>query len=174
MTSLPGTGDPEYAALSGCGGSSGGGYTPPPPPPDPDVPGDCNPQYDPDCNQPLTATDLSTLRNAFSVHIKPATQFTDPAAAEQCRQLKAEYDRLMTTGKVFRGGFDTPDNDPHTSVHVGAYDPVSMTMHFEPSALDAANAGDATAIRNIVNTALHEAAHSLGFDHTDPIWSGSC
>jgi hypothetical protein len=56
---------------------------------------------------------------------------------------------------------------------VGAYDPVSGTMHFEPSALDAANAGDATAIRNIVNTALHEAAHSLGFGHTDPVWMGS-
>lgn len=46
-------------------------------------------------------------------------------------------------------------------------------MHFEPSALDAANAADPAAIRNIVNTALHEAAHSLGFDHTDPMWMGS-
>jgi hypothetical protein len=54
-----------------------------------------------------------------------------------------------------------------------AYDPVSKTMHFEPSTLDAANAGDAVAIRNIVNSALHESAHSLGFMHSEPFWNGS-
>ena len=42
-----------------------------------------------------------------------------------------------------------------------------------PSAHENDRAGDATAIRNIVNTALHEAAHSLGFDHTEPLWMGS-
>ena len=60
-----------------------------------------------------------------------------------------------------------------TPTHVALYHPDSGTMHFEPSALDAANAGDATAIRNILNSALHEAAHALGFVHTDPVWSGS-
>jgi hypothetical protein len=151
----------------GGGGGGGGGTTQPTDPEDPQ----CNPQYDPDCNQPLTSADSTTLKNGFALNLN--TQFTDPAKAEQCRQMKAEFDHLMAAGNVFRGQFDTPENDPHTAVHVGAYDPVSGTMHFEPSTLDAANAGDATAIRNIVNTALHEAAHSLGFDHTDPMWMGS-
>jgi hypothetical protein len=39
--------------------------------------------------------------------------------------------------------------------------------------MDAANAGNADAIRNIVNTALHEAAHALGYHHSDPVWMGS-
>jgi hypothetical protein len=176
MYSTPNPGDPHSTGTMGCGlggggggggggSGGGGGYIPPP--------GDCNPQYDPDCNQPLTNTDLATLGNAFSVYIRPATQFTDPAKAEQCRQLKAEYDRMLASGVVFRGGYDTPPNDPHTGVHYGAYDPVSRTMHFEPSALDAANAGDAAMRRSLVNTALHEAAHSLQFTHTDPVMSGS-
>jgi hypothetical protein len=163
MSSCPGDG----SGSGGGDGGGGGGSTQPTHPADPE----CNPQYDPDCNQPLTPADSTTLKNGLTLHIN--TQFTDQSKAEQCRQMKAEFDRLMAAGNVFRGQFDTPENDPQTAVHVGAYDPVSGTMHFEPSALDAANAGDATAIRNIVNTALHEAAHSLGFDHTEPLWMGS-
>jgi len=172
-----GGGDVESTSMQGCPPPAGGGSTggPTPGPGGPGTGGDdgteCNPQYDPDCNQPLTPADSATLRTGFQRHIN--TVFTDPAKAAQCTQLKNEFDRLMTSGSVYRGEFDTPANDPHTAVHVGAYDPVSGTMHFEPSALDAANAGDRAAIRNIVNTALHEAAHSLRYDHTDPVWMGS-
>jgi hypothetical protein len=87
--------------------------------------------------------------------------------------MMTEFDGLFQAGKVFRGNSDTPPNDPLTGVHVGAYDPVAGTIHFEPSALDAANRGDPSAIRNVFNTALHEAAHSLGFTHTDALWMGS-
>lgn len=165
--SCPGDGD------TGAGGDGGGSGSGTPTQPSDPYDGECNPQYDPDCNQPLTAADSAALKNGFTVHLRPASQFTDPAKAEQCRQMKGEFDRLMVTGSVYRGKFDTPPNDAQTDAHVGAYDPVSRTMHFEPGAMDAANAGDPDAIRNIVNTALHEAAHALGFDHTDPVWIGT-
>lgn len=150
-------------ACTGGGGESGT-------PSDPDE--DCNPQYDPDCNQPLSSADSATLQIAKQRHLKPASAFTDPAAAQKCAEMMAEFDRLFAAGRVFRGGADTPEGDPLTPTHVGAFDLVAGTMHFEPSALDAANRGDAAAIRSLFNTALHEAAHSLGFDHTEPVMSG--
>lgn len=90
----------------------------------------------------------------------------------QCAEMMSEFDRLYAAGLVFRGGTDTPEGDPLTPTHVGAFDLVAGTMHFEPLALDAANRGDAAAIRSLFNTALHESAHSLGFNHTEPIMSG--
>jgi hypothetical protein len=133
--SAPGMDDPEHLSTAGCNNTGGptpppsGGYYPPPP-----TNPECNPQYDPDCNKPLTSADSTTLRSGFQKHIN--TQFTDPAKAAQCKQLKDEFDRLMASGNVYRGAYDTPPNDPHTAVHVGAYDPASGTMHFEPSAMD--------------------------------------
>jgi hypothetical protein len=150
-----------------CAGGSGGTGTQPSDPDD-----GCNPQYDPDCNQPLSSADSATLRLARQRHLRPASAFTNPAAAQQCAAMLTEFDRLYAAGLVFRGRTDTPDGDPLTPSHVGAFDPVSGTMHFEPSALDAANGGDAAAIRSLLNTALHESAHALGYDHSDPLWAG--
>lgn len=87
--------------------------------------------------------------------------------------MKRAFDKLMVTGKVFRGIANTAPNDTLTKTHFGAYDPQSGTMHFDPSGLNAANGGDPSAIRNLVNTALHEGAHFLGYDHSPPIWAGS-
>jgi hypothetical protein len=178
-----GTLDPEMGSTESCpggggsgaggdGGSVGGGTGGDGTPSDPYEDG-CNPQVDPECNQPLTSADSVALMGAFALHLRPAAQFTDASKAAQCSQMKAEFDRLMAAGDVYRGKFDTPPNDSITPVHVGAYDPVSKTIHFEPSAMDAANRGDPDAIRNVVNTALHEAAHSLGLRHSDPVWMGS-
>ena len=163
---------------SGDGRLPGGGGTTPKPNPCPDYgctppPTTCNPQYDPDCNQPLTAQDTATIRTAIQRHMKPASQFTDPVAAQQCAELMNEFNRLYQAGNVFRGNSDTPPNDPLTDQHVGAYDPASGTIHFEPSSLDKANQGDRNAIRNLFNTALHEAGHSLGKLYTPPLWMGS-
>lgn len=171
MTDAPG-GDPAVAALFDCtpggDGRGGSGSTL-----QPSGSAACNPQTDTLCNQPLTSTDLATLGAAFTAYLKPAPQFTDPEKAAQCAALKAEYDRLFSAGKVYRGRSDTQPGDPLTPVHVGAYDPISGTMHFEPAALDAANTRDPAAMRSLVNTALHESAHALGYTHTDPVWAGT-
>jgi hypothetical protein len=192
--SCPGEGDDcmystgEFDTTFGClppgGGGPGGGGTPPscptwdpnypacqsgPPPPT----GGCDPRYDPGCHQPLTGPDSTTLRTAKQLHRKPASQFTDPAKAQFCAQLANEFDRLFGAGKVFRGSSVTPPNDKKTPAHVALYYRTTGEMHFEPDVLDRANNGDAAAIRSIYNSALHEAAHSLGFpDHSDPLWSG--
>jgi hypothetical protein len=169
-----GTDDPEVGYTSGCysgDGRSGGGA--PPGGGGAPAPITCDPQYDPQCNKPLTSADSATIRTAIARHQRPAAEFTDPARAQQCSQMLSEFNRLYTAGKVFRGGSDTQAGDPLTDTHVGAFDPVAETIHFEPSALEAANGGDAVAVRSIFNTALHESAHSLGYTHTSPIWSGS-
>lgn len=173
--------DPELVTMAGCtigggggggtGGGTGGGGGGTTQPADPDNP-PCDPRYDPECNQPLSTKDKTTIATAKQRHLRPASQFTDPAKAQQCAQLSAEFDRLYSTGSVFRGGTETAEGDPLTPTHVALYHPDSGTMHFEPSALDKANAGDPVAIRNIMNSALHEAAHALGFVHTDPVWAG--
>jgi len=179
LTAQPGTSSPAGAGLATCstGGGPGGAPDSPDDPDDPSGGGyptpeepACNVQFDPECNQPLTAADSATIRTAIERHKRPASEFTNQAKAEQCEQLMAKFDELLASGNVFRGEFDTPTGDPLTATHVGAYAPPSQTMHFEPSALDAANRGDAAAIRNIFNTALHEAAHALKFEHSAAIW----
>jgi hypothetical protein len=44
-------------------------------------------------------------------------------------------------------------------------------MHFEPSALAAAEGGEAAAYwqRDLANSGLHEAAHALRYTHTEPV-----
>lgn len=187
ISSRPGTGDPEAdAGLAGCGESGGsggstlpgGGGSPAAPNPCPDYgcpPPDepCDPRYDAKCNRPFTSADSATLRLAIRRHVKPASQFADSAQARQCGQLIGEFNRLYAAGRVFRGNSTTLDGHPLSPAHVALYSRASGTMHFEPSALDAANGGDRTAIRNLLNSALHEAAHALGYDHTDPVWAGN-
>jgi hypothetical protein len=175
--------DPEVMAPSagstGCYYGGGGSVPPPPtgpvpcpeyecPPPD----GTCDPRYMAKCEKPLTPADSAALRTAIQRHLKPASQFTDPPKAQQCAQLMGEFDRLFAAGKVFRGASDTREGHPLSPAHVALYSQSSGTMHFEPSALNAANAGDPLAVRNLLNSALHEAAHSLGYGHTEPVWSG--
>lgn len=64
---------------------------------------------------------------------------------------------------MFRGGTNT--------THFGAVH--NNRIHFDPEYLEFAAAGDVDAQREIANTALHEAAHVLGFDHpTPPVWVG--
>jgi hypothetical protein len=157
------TWDPTCSSLGGPGGGT---------PQNPGT-GDCNPLLDPNCYQPLTSADSASIATAIQRHRRPASQFTDPAKAQQCSQLMAEFDRLFRTGMVFRGGSDTPPNDPHTEEHVGAWDPIGRKIHFERSALDKANQGNSVAIRELFNTALHEAAHALNFSHTPP-WTQDC
>jgi hypothetical protein len=75
-----------------------------------------------------------------------------------------QFNASFVGGTVFRGGSDTN--------HFGAV--YNNRIHFDASYLDFAAAGDASAQREIANTALHEAAHVLGYDHpTPPTWVGT-
>jgi hypothetical protein len=77
--------------------------------------------------------------------------------------MLAQFNASNAAGSVFRGGSNT--------THYGAM--YNDRIHFDPQYLDAAAAGGATALREIANTALHEAAHVLGFSHpAGPTWSG--
>jgi len=162
---------PEYVGIASCppGGGPGdptgpGGNTP--------SPNDesCNPNTNPDCFQPLSIWDKTTIQHAFELYLR--TTFADPNAGQMCNMLVAQFNQMMAAGRVGRGAFGST-GEPNDPLHVAAYDPIGRTIHFEPGPMAAANAGDATAIRDILNSALHEAAHSLGYNHTDPLWMGS-
>lgn len=69
------------------------------------------------CEKPFTSADSASLRAAIQRHLKPASQFTDPAKAQQCAQLMSEFDRLYTAGRVFRGASDTREGRPPEPRH---------------------------------------------------------
>lgn len=131
---------------------------------------DCNPNTNPDCLVRLSAWDKETLRHGLARHRR--TSFTDPNAAQKCNMLAAQFDQMMTNGMVYRGAFGST-GEPSDPLHVAAYDPVGGTIHFETAAMAAANGGDPVAVRNLINSALHEAAHALNYNHTTPVWMGS-
>lgn len=164
MTSTdPGTSDPELVYVSSCTGTTGpggggdpGGSTPSPD--DGDDSTTCDPRTDPDCEQPLTTTDSTTITNALAGYVRPSAEIPDSTARALCEDMLREFNRSFAAGAVLRGGSDTD--------HYGAT--YNDRIHFDPSWLDAAASGDAAALREIANTALHEAAHVLDYQHPNP------
>lgn len=148
-------------ASQGTNDGNGYGWDPGPP--------SCDPQYDPSCYQPLNDADKELLGKTINGKLRPESEFSDPAAREMCEQLFTAWQSRYTGGKVFRGGTQTVDGDQGVGPHWGAYDENTGNIHFDPEGLDAAADGDDTAVREMMNTALHETAHALGFEHTDPV-----
>ncbi len=175
MTSTgPGTTDPELVYLNSCYGGGGGTGTPGGGGGSPGggSPGagdggsiyNCDPATDPDCEKPLTTTDHTTITNALAAYVRPASEIPDTTARRQCADMLRQFNTSSSAGNVFRGGSNT--------THYGAM--YNDRIHFDPQYLDAAAGGDATAQREIANTALHEAAHTLGFDHpAGKTWVGT-
>lgn len=154
----------------GGGGSSGGGGDggtkdgPTCPDGDCNPPPACDPRTDPGCEQPLTAGDSTTITAALAGYVRPASEIPDTTARRQCAEMLAQFNASYAAGDVFRGGSNT--------THYGAM--YNDRIHFDPQYLDAAASGNAAARREIANTALHEAAHVLGYDHpTAPTWVGN-
>lgn len=149
------------------GGGGGGGSTGPGcpdfgcPPPDDEH---CDPVVDANCEQPLTATDTATINGALRTQPRPQSQFTDTTAARVCGEMAGWFREAQAAGAVFRGSFDS-DTTHAIGPHYGAYDPSTRHIHYDPWALNAANSGDATAIREAAITAFHEAAHRAGYNH---------
>ena len=146
-----------------CGG--GGAYDPPP-----STPG-CDPSTDTLCYQPLKQTDKDMLAEATSTWWRPLAQIPNASARAQCSAMRTKFNDLMTSGAVFRGNTDTHESTHPDSLkpHYGAWDYDTSRLHFDPTWLDAAVAGDAVARQEIANTALHESAHALGYDHSEPV-----
>lgn len=75
------------------------------------------------------------------------------------------FNTLYTNGRVFRGAYTTMPGDPGAVPHTGAYDRNGGKMHVDPRYLDRAARGEAAALRELLDTSLHESAHALYFDH---------
>jgi hypothetical protein len=142
-----------------CGG--GGTYDPPPPP--------CDPYKDPKCYQPLSVEDKQMLAAATTKYWRPLSEIPDSAARSECSAMRDMFNSRLAAGLVFRGATDTPPNHKGVAAHYGAYDLDSGRLHFDPYWLDQGVEGNQDAQREIANTALHEAAHGLGKDHTDAV-----
>lgn len=163
---MGGTTDPELMYVSACpGGATGGsgsrgGGTPPP---DDGGPPTCDPRTDPECEQPLSSTDQRTIDEALAMYIRPASEIPDTTARRQCEEMLQQFNVSYRAGTVFRAGSNTK--------HYGAV--LNDRIHFDPEYLDFAAAGDATSLRVLANTALHEAAHVLDYQHPiPPTWVG--
>lgn len=97
---------------------------------------------------------LSALRQ----FVRPDTTIADTANRRRCGDLVRKFQERFAAGKVYRGRYDTEGN----TAHYGAtYD---RHIHFDPWLLNKA-ANDPTVLRELANTALHEAAHTLDFWH---------
>lgn len=124
----------------------------------------CDPQWDPQCEQPLEPRDVDKLNESYR-YLR--MNYTDLDAKNDCMAMAQKFADMMEQGKVFRGRTDGPG--PHTDDHYAAYDPDTGNIHFDPSHMDNANIDDPGDMRDILNSALHEAAHALGFDHTEAV-----
>lgn len=132
-------------------GTGGGSGTPPPQ----DSTSMCDPRTDPNCEKPLTHADSATILKALTDHVRRASSIADTANRRKCTDMLNQFMQSFNTSTVFRGGSNTR--------HFGATN--NDRIHFDPWLLDGAIGGNADDQRELANTALHEAAHVMGFDH---------
>lgn len=173
MTGAP-AGDPgpdvlaPAAGSTGCpggGGGPGGGTPFPPPPPGEGDGSPCDPRSDPSCYKPLTGLDSATIANALARYLRAPAAIPDPTARQQCENMHNAFNSLYANGRVFRGGSTTTAGDSNIEPHTGAYDGNTGKMHIDPLYLDRAALGTPEALRELLDTMLHEGAHALMFKH---------
>jgi hypothetical protein len=157
----PPTPDPcadPYAYGCGSGGGGGGGSEPTEP--------SCNPYTDSKCYRALTTNDREMIASVTKEYWRPLSAIADAAARQRCESMQGAFNKLLSAGSVYRGGYDTRNGDGSGTVpHYGAYYPETKTIHYDASYLDTALRGDPAARRQIAKTSLHEAAHALGHNH---------
>jgi hypothetical protein len=149
------TTSPATGGASGGGGGGGTGDNSQPPD---STQTTCDPRNDPDCEQPLTSTDSTTILNAINNFVRSDAEIADTVTRRRCREMRDRFLASFNSGMVFRGGSNTTG----AQAHYGAT--IDQRIHFDPWALDAAMSSAADQ-RELANTALHEAAHVLGFTH---------
>lgn len=175
MTSTPSASTDDDATKAGSTGCPGGGGTPiggspvpPPPPPPPPGDGDgttCDPQLDPNCYKPLTKLDSMTIATALAQYLRAPASIPDATARQQCENMRNAFNNVYAMGRVYRGATTTMPGDPGIVPHTGAWDPNTQKMHVDPKYLDRAATGNAAAMRELLDTLLHEGAHVLMMQH---------
>ncbi|HWK90383.1 MAG TPA: hypothetical protein VNP72_10315, partial [Longimicrobium sp.] len=124
------------------------------------------------CEQPLTDEDRALIAAVLRAYLR--TQFTDAQAQRECKEMEDRFQLMFASGDVMRGNYDTqPDHALGVKPHYGAYNERTQHIHFDPQYLESAAAGNAADQKEIVKTALHEAAHAMGYQHGDPVYMGS-
>ena len=76
----------------------------------------------------------------------------------------SDFNAQLAAGNVYRGAYDNPDASSHYGAAYGG------KIHFDPSGLDAAAAGNSAEQTELAVSALHELLHVIGYHHTDPTW----
>jgi hypothetical protein len=107
----------------------------------------------------LTKTDSVTIQNGLTQFVRAPAEVADTTARRQCGEMVAKFRERLGARKVFRGAYDSPGGDAH---YGGAFD---GHIHFDPQTLADAEKGVPGGLRELINTALHEAAHTLGIMH---------
>lgn len=125
----------------------------------------CIPGVDPNCERVLTDVNRTKIVRALSDFVRDPAQIADATVRQRCQAMLNNFNLLLGLGRVYEGGSDTPATD--SLEHYGAWSPGTRNLHFDPWALKAATTGS-NAAWQIANTALHEAAHYLGYNHSDP------
>lgn len=124
----------------------------------------CDPFIDPDCEQALPDSMKTRIVNAMAQYVKTASMISDPALRARCQEMVDRANLYLAANAVYLGAKDTPLMDPGS--HYGAYSPRTGNIHFDPWAMNSATSGSNVAWQ-VANTMLHEAAHTLGYNH-DP------
>lgn len=106
------------------------------------------------------------IAKALNDHLRALTDIADLAKRARRAEMADTFRSMLSNCRVFRGEMDTPQTD--STAHYGAYSPLTKNIHFDPWALAAAAQGG-NASYQLANTALHEAAHSLGHNHEQPV-----
>lgn len=118
----------------------------------------CDPNDPEHCEDILSPGDLALLNDSFD-YLRQ--QFNDEDAAEACSAMAERFQSMMTGGRVFRGAYNTgvpgqPD------WHWGAHNPATGHIHIDPWVMSGmANNPSPAQYRQLLGTALHEAAHDL-------------
>jgi hypothetical protein len=140
------------------------GEEPPPPdgggsePPPDTTTATCDPQVDPTCEKALTSADSALIIQALQQYMRPDTAIGDTASRRRCGEMRRKVQERFDAGKVFRG---RTDSDASSSHYGATYD---RHIHLDPWLLTKA-ANDPAMLREVANTGLHEAAHTLDLSH---------
>lgn len=139
---------------------------------DPYVRGDksrCDPAVDPNCEQTLPDSMKAKIRAALTAQLVNFSTITDLAVRGRCQEMLDRFNLMLNNTaqpSVFIGGSDSP---PGEFEHYGAFNTLTGHIHFDPSALSNLTPSSHKAWQ-VANTALHEAAHALGHDHTAALY----
>lgn len=129
----------------------------------------CDPLVDPKCEQTLPDSMKTKIRAALTTQLKIFSTIADTAVRARCQEMLDKFNQMFDNTSqpgVFIGGSDT--NQPDSLVHYGAWSRFTQHIHFDPWALNNLTAGSDKGWQ-VANTALHEAAHALGHEHTYPL-----